>query len=265
MSFRDLLLDSRLSEVSWSECVGPSCRPADNGPKRGFYFLSDAAISTQDYAQDFGLQWTTLYDDYRHDRFTHLDQFLRLGIPPTELEGKVVLDAGCGVGRLSEICLGSADLVIGLDLSDAVREAARLVTSSSFLPIKASGDDIPLVDGSVDVAFCWGVLHHTSSPGRTLGELWRVIKPGGTLAIWVYARNDKYLRRALLAHYFSHLDEREMLEVAEVLTNVAHTLQLTSPGFLSLFSDDLRFGVKNNKEYTRHILYDGLGAYSGPT
>ena len=259
MNLADFILGNRLRQVDWADCHKAICGPADKGQKRDFYYLTDALINIEDYADDFGFQWTELYDDYRHDRFKHLDQFMRLGVHPTALRGKTCLDVGCGLGRLSEICLGSADLVFGVDLSDAVTEAGRLITTSSFVPIKASGDSIPLVDESIDFVFCWGVLHHTKDPAGTLQDLWRVVKPGGSLAIWVYEKNKIYLKRSLLAHYFSHLDEQEMLEVADVLADTAHALQLTSQSYLSMFASDLNFSVKNTKEYTRHILYDGLG------
>ena len=259
MNLGDFLLNDRLRPVDWADCQKPVSRPTDNGPKRDFYYLTDALQNIEDYADDFGFQWTELYDDYRHDRFKHLDQFMRLGVHPASLRGKTCLDVGCGLGRLSEICLGSADLVFGLDLSEAVTEAARLITAPSFVPVRASGDGIPLLDESIDFVFCWGVLHHTKDPAATLRDLWRVVKPGGTLAIWVYAKNNIFLKRSLLAHYFSHLDEQEMLDVADSLANVAHALQLTSLPYLSMFASDLNFSVKNTKQYSRHILYDGLG------
>ena len=49
------------------------------------------------------------------------------------------------------------------------------------------------------------------------------------------------------------------LIVAAILTDTVHALQLTSLTFMSMFESDLNFSVKNTKEYTRHILYDGLG------
>lgn len=64
---------------------------------------------------------------------------------------------------------------------------------------------------------------------------------------------------APLAYYFAHLGEKEMLDVAEVLPDIAHTLQLTSPTYLNMFTSDLNFSVTNIKQYTLPILYDGLG------
>ncbi|MDB4682080.1 class I SAM-dependent methyltransferase [Synechococcus sp. AH-551-A10] len=228
------------------------------GDDRKFYYLkSDIGLAT--YTDDFGLQWTQLYDDYRKDRYKHLDQFLRLGYKPDFLDGKNCLDVGCGLGRLSEIALGRANYVFGVDMSAAIPEAARVIRSDKFIPVQASADQMPLKSGSFDFVYCWGVLHHTQNPSKTLQELWRVLKPGGTLAIWVYPRSDWYLKRSLLTKYFSSLDEHEMLDFATFLTSLSHTTQLTSNSYLQMLASDLCYTIKNTKEYTRHILYDGLG------
>ena len=86
-----------------------------------------------------------------------------------------------------------------------------------------------------------------------------MVTPGGTLAIWVCPNNKVSLKRSLLAHYFSRLGQEEMLDVADVLADTAHALQLTSPTYLNMFTSGLNFSVKNTKQYTRHVLYDGLG------
>ena len=48
---------------------------------RPFHYLKSLK-GLPKYAEDFGFQWTQLYDDYRKDRYKHLEQFLRLGINP---------------------------------------------------------------------------------------------------------------------------------------------------------------------------------------
>ena len=146
--------------------------------QREFYYLKSLDDLGR-YADDFGFQWTSLYDDYRKTRGNHLNQFLRLGVNPNGLTNKTCLDVGCGLGRLSEICLGKSKLVCGVDLSNAVKEAARVIQSEKFIPIQASADNLPLKDSSFDFVYCWGVLHHTKDPEQTLSELWRVLKPGG--------------------------------------------------------------------------------------
>ena len=226
--------------------------------ERPFYYLKSLE-SLPPYAADFGFQWTQLYDDYIKDSYKNLGQFLRLGVNPEILIGRDCLDVGCGLGRFSQICLGRANYVFGVDVSQAVLEAARLIRSNKFVPVQASADDMPLKDHSFDFVCCWGVLHHTEDPSKTLSELWLVLKPGGCLAICVYPRTSWYLKRSLLAKYFSALDEYEMLKFSNALTSLSHTCQLTSQTFIKMLSSDLCYTVKNTKERTRIVLYDGLG------
>ena len=82
---------------------------------------------------------------------------------------------------------------------------------------------------------------------------------GGTLAIWVCPNNKVSLKPSLLAHYFSRLGQEEKLDVADVHADTAYALQFTSPTYLNMFASDTNYSVKHTKQYTRHILYDGLG------
>ena len=262
----EFLAEDRVEVCPWPEssktCFNSALFDQVNNKKpqdqREFYYLKSLDDLGR-YADDFGFQWTSLYDDYRKTRGNHLNQFLRLGVNPNGLTNKTCLDVGCGLGRLSEICLGKSKLVCGVDLSNAVKEAARVIQSEKFIPIQASADNLPLKDSSFDFVYCWGVLHHTKDPEQTLSELWRVLKPGGVLAIWVYPREYGYLRRSLLAKYYSDLDEEQMLAFSNTLTSLGHSLQETLPILAKQLCSDLCFSLKNTKENTRHLLYDGLG------
>lgn len=238
----------RLS-LEWGSAVGGQ-----------YAFLKDTRLSEiTAHTDDFGMQWTELFDDYRHDRYKHLEQFMRLGIAPADLAGKSVLDGGMGLGRLSEIALGAADLVVGCDLSAAVHTAARFIDHDRFVPVQASIADLPFTDGAFDVVFSWGVVHHCPDPLAALDEMWRVLKPGGTMAVWVYDNSPAYRRRSFINWHLKDFDRHDMLELANGLTAVAHTLQLTSDNVMRMLAGELCFSVKGSKEYTRHILYDGLG------
>ena len=81
----------------------------------------------------YGLQWNRFrIIRPEEDRATFRN---RTGLSPADLDGKVVLDAGCGMGRyLRTAAESSASLIVGLDLSQAVvaaRELTARVTPAS--------------------------------------------------------------------------------------------------------------------------------------
>jgi arsenite methyltransferase len=124
-------------------------------------------------------------------------------------ERPVVLDAGCG-GAMSALALFEAVLprvrYVGVDISDAVDVAAARFAERGLDGgfVQADLNRIPLPDGSVDVAFAEGVLHHTDSTRDALLATARLLKPGGRYLFYVYRRKgpireftDDYIRDRL--------------------------------------------------------------------
>ena len=103
----------------------------------------------------------------------------------------VVLDAGCGAGFSALEWWGETlerVRYLGVDVSDAV-EVARRSFQERGLPgafMQADITALPLPDGSVDVVFCEGALHHTDSTEGALKALARTLRPGGYFLFYVY-------------------------------------------------------------------------------
>jgi SAM-dependent methyltransferase len=136
----------------------------------------------------YGLQWNR-YRIIRpeEDRATFRN---RTGLSAAELEGKVVLDAGCGMGRYLRIAADSGpSLVVGLDLSGAVVAARELNAASRNVGV-LRGDllRLPFAEARFDHIYSLGVLDHTPDPRKAFLELARLLKPGGRIVIWVYPR-----------------------------------------------------------------------------
>jgi len=114
----------------------------------------------------------------------------KTGLTPASLAGRLVLDAGCGGGRYSRLLGTHGAHVVGLDLSSAVDKAA---TACADLPnvqiIQADLLDIPIPACTFDAAFSIGVLHHSPDPRRAFQQVADKVKPGGTLAVWLYRKN----------------------------------------------------------------------------
>jgi len=119
-------------------------------------------------------------------------QFLDWVAPLTasDFRGRTVLEAGCGKGRHSRSVAGwDPEQLLSVDLSSAVYlAAANTAEFPQVSCVRADLLDLPFPDGRFDLVFCVGVLHHLADPQAGLRELWRVLKPGGTLCLWVYAR-----------------------------------------------------------------------------
>jgi arsenite methyltransferase len=102
--------------------------------------------------------------------------------------GDTVLDIGSGSGTdalISMELVGPAGRVIGLDLTEAMREKLRAnaaAAGANRLEVLAgNAEAIPLPDGSVDVVTSNGVLNLVPDKPRALREIARVLRSGGRL------------------------------------------------------------------------------------
>lgn len=124
-------------------------------------------------------------------------------------DGAFVLDAGCGSGFSFSCLVGDQCRnfdYVGVDISSAVDIAKdrfeKLKCPSAFM--QASVLELPIMDESFDIVFSEGVLHHTDSVERGVIELTRILKKGGKLLFYVYAKKapirefcDDYIRDQL--------------------------------------------------------------------
>ncbi len=109
-------------------------------------------------------------------------------IDPWRLQGKVVLDAGCGPGRFIPAAAAHASLVVGLDLGSHINRAAdRLSHLDNVELVQGSVIAPPFKSGVFDVVFSVGVLHHTPDPAGGCRALAATLAPGGVLSLWVYS------------------------------------------------------------------------------
>ncbi len=110
------------------------------------------------------------------------------------------LDVGCGTGALAaaivEGCAPAA--VIGVDPSAGFIATARTRVADPRARFEqGDGQALPLAEGAVDVAVSGLVLNFVADPGAMVGEMRRVVRPGGTVAlyVWDYAGEMQLMRR----------------------------------------------------------------------
>src|SRR5262245_25125740 len=98
-----------------------------------------------------------------------------------------VLDVGCGTGFVTRAAakLPGVAKVVGVDLSPVfiakARELSRAVENVEFQ--EADARSLPFGDGDFDVVVFHTTLTHVPEPERALAEAFRVLRPGGTVAI----------------------------------------------------------------------------------
>lgn len=161
-------------------------------------------VPSESYASSFGFQWNR-FDKLQVDAVMHndltRDRFYATTGWPTRMEGQVILEAGCGAGRFTQIALETGAEVVSFDLSLAIEAAARNNAGADKLCIfQASIYEIPLRKASFDKIFCMGVLQHCPDVAAAFQSLVPFLRPGGEIVIDVYEKTTgfpplKYIAR----------------------------------------------------------------------
>jgi SAM-dependent methyltransferase len=118
-----------------------------------------------------------------------------LALPPN---GRY-LDIGCGTGVLSGVIGETAapQQVTGIDFSEPFIEEARRKYPEPLYDFRVgSALDLPVADGSFDVVVSGLALNFFPEPETAVAEMKRAVKPGGTIAVyvWDYAGGMEMLR-----------------------------------------------------------------------
>lgn len=154
-------------------------------------------VDEKNYADSFGYQWRS-FDrtqlDHAGRDLSERDFVEKVGLHPSDLRGKLVLDVGCGMGRFAEVATRWGARVVGVDLSAAAEVAAKNLAHRDFVAFQADVFALPFSPETFDCIYSMGVLHHTPDCEAAFKVLPQYLKPGGTIAIWVYSGYNKWYR-----------------------------------------------------------------------
>lgn len=103
------------------------------------------------------------------------------------VQGAKVLDGGCGTGRLSLELARRGLSVTGVDLSAGMLEVARKRTGhrGNITLMQADMEKLPFPSFSYDLVVAVTALEFTPHPDTAVRELWRLVKPGGSMVVGV--------------------------------------------------------------------------------
>ena len=110
-----------------------------------------------------------------------LERRLELMRRHVDLEGKRILDIGCGVGAFVRRLREFSPYVCGVDV-----DAERVARGGAEVPNLglAVGEQLPFAEGIFDVVLLHEVLEHVADDAATLAEARRVLAPGGRVVVF---------------------------------------------------------------------------------
>ena len=131
------------------------------------------------------------YDQLTAERYAqdvHIPEFARFA----RGRDRDVLEIGVGAGTDFVQWVKAGARATGVDLTEAgvalTTERLELLglAGSGATVRQADAENLPFADASFDIVYSYGVLHHTPDTRRAIGEVHRVLRPGGTALIMIY-------------------------------------------------------------------------------
>ena len=131
----------------------------------------------------------------------------------SEAGGRRILDAGCGTGNNLRH-LGSRGVAVGIDISE---EALRFCRTRGVAVARAGLLALPFPDASFDWVTSFDVLYHrwVTDDRAAVGELCRVIRPGGLLLVRVPALGALWGAHDEAVHSRHRYTRREVTDLLE--------------------------------------------------
>ena len=122
--------------------------------------------------------WAANYPPHAHNPLMQAEQTAMLDLLPA-LIGQTVLDLASGTGRYGLIAQErGASRVIAIDNSSAMLNASPLSRR-----VQSTSEALPLPSNSVDLVICALALGHLPRLQPSLGEIARILKPGGVALV----------------------------------------------------------------------------------
>jgi ubiquinone/menaquinone biosynthesis C-methylase UbiE len=138
------------------------------------------AESSAEYFDSIGAGWDHLREGFFPDRVREI-ALATAGVRA----GARAADLGAGTGFLTEGLLSRDVRVVAVDRSASMLEALRgkFPWPDRVECRLGEAESLPLADGSVDYCLANMFLHHVERPAVAIGEMARIVKPGGRVVV----------------------------------------------------------------------------------
>lgn len=222
-------------------------------------------MSQEQTQTTFGYKWQNfpIVDNVRDIEERSVGRIERNGWEASEfhewLDGKTVLDAGCGMGWFTRYLTehNESGAVYGMDISEmAVRKGKELQPDVNLLVGDLTAPPFP--DESLDYIACEEVIHHTPDPPATLDRLVSRLVPDGVFTMYIYKEKpllrehaDTVIRERTTemdieaVHDFAH----QMSQLGEALYEVDEKIEVPDIPLL-----DVEAGTYSVQEFVYRFL-----------
>ena len=144
-----------------------------------------APCGTRDIPPDDRREFFAELERERYELEPYIPRFARF----ERGKGKRVLEVGVGAGTDFVQWVRAGAIATGVDLTakgvELTRERLALEGLSADVR-QANAEALPFDDATFDHVYSWGVLHHSPNTPKAIGEVHRVLRPGGTATIMIY-------------------------------------------------------------------------------
>ena len=172
--------------------------------------LDFSFIPDQKHKKEASLNWTqhpcgSNYSDKPEFNREYFDQvekhrysthpWLLKCIQSLDVQGKTVLEIGCGMGSDHLMLARKGGLMHAFDLGKRNLELTKHrlnIYGFSTKTVQGDGEYLPFADESLDIVYSFGVLHHFPNTQHAVSEIFRVLKPGGKCMVGIYNKNSIY-------------------------------------------------------------------------
>jgi len=151
-------------------------------------------VDSNNYTNSFGMQWN-MFKKTQLDSFTGTtvsrDRFFKQsGWEPAAMKGTIVLDAGCGAGRFTEISVETGATVIAIDYSTAVDACwDNLKHNNNLHVVQADIYTLPFKPNLFNYIYSFGVLQHTPDVKESFFSLLKNTANNGKICVDCYKKD----------------------------------------------------------------------------
>ena len=208
------------------------------------------------------LEWYLEVEAYRYGTYSPWAfELMEFG----QHAGEKVLEIGGGLGTDLSMFARHGALVTDVDLSaghlaHAQENFALRGLSGQFVHHDAEG--LPFPDNTFDVVYSNGVIHHTPNTDRVVGEIRRVLKPGGKAIVMVYAEHSLHYWYRLVWEQGVKHDMLQTYSIGEIMSRRVEITKNDARPLVKVYTSsslkDLFRGFEDKQVFKRQMVKEEL-------